>query len=97
MERHIVIEINVETFELRAQPDVSLGTQQATALSLERRHSNTVLLFVSWNHDLLRLSCSFFFSFFCPNPEWDAWDLQHFWAWVMLYISVEAFWKPWGA
>lgn len=65
-----MIEMNVETFELRAQPDVSLGTQQATALSSERRHSNTVLLFVSWDCDLLCLSHSFFFVF-CPNPEWD--------------------------
>lgn len=55
-----MIEINVETFELHAQPDVSLGTQKATALSSERRHSNIVLLFV------------FLFLFFCPNPEWDA-------------------------
>lgn len=55
-----MIELNVETFELRAQPDVSLGTRQATALSLERHHSNTVLLCVSWDCDLLHLSYLFF-------------------------------------
>lgn len=58
-----MIEMNVETFEICAQPDVSLGTQQAAALSSERRCSNTVLLFVSWDRDLLRLSRSFFFCF----------------------------------
>lgn len=65
-----MIEMNVETFELHAQPDVSLGTQQANSLSLERRHSNTVLLFVSWDRDL-----ALFLLFFChffPTPEWDA-------------------------
>lgn len=65
-----MIEMNVETFALRSQPDVSLGTQQDTALSSERRHSNTELLFVSWDRDLLPFLL--FFLFFCPNPEWDA-------------------------
>lgn len=67
-----MIEMNVETFELCAQPDVSLGTQQAAALSSERRCSNTVLLFVSWDRDLLRLSRSFFCFVFFLSPEWDA-------------------------
>lgn len=64
--------MNVETFELCAQPDVSLGTQQAAALSSERRCSNTVLLFVSWDRDLLRLSHSFFLFCFFLSPKWDA-------------------------
>lgn len=64
-----MIEMNVETFELCAQPDVSLGTQQAAALSSERRCSNTVLLFVSWDRDLLRLSRSFFCFVFFSAPS----------------------------
>lgn len=67
-ERRIMIEMNVETFELCVQPDVSFGTQQAAALSSERCCSNTVLLFVSWDCDLLRLSRSFFLFCFFSQP-----------------------------